>query len=181
VRRALPAPVAAPSLDEPDDAAATGADAPPPRRPAATTTAKAPAATTTAAAAAKPKPKPAAKPAAPVTTEAPPETTTRAATTTAPPRTTTERAPAPQAPSQFRPSRNWAWPPTPGADYYFVEFFRAGQSLYRARPTEPRLTLPESVVFVPGIYRWRVRPGHGAPSENRLDEPIVDSEFVLPR
>jgi hypothetical protein len=81
----------------------------------------------------------------------------------------------------FTPSRNWAWPPTTDADYYLVEFFRAGKLFYRARPTEPRLTLPERLRFTAGTYRWRVRPGVGAPAANRLAEPIVDSEFILPR
>ena len=124
------------------------------------------------------------RPTAPATTEAAtqpatqPARTTTQARTTAPPRTTT--APAPP-PGDFTPSRNWAWPPVAGADYYLVEFFRAGQSLYRARPTEARLTLPDSIEFTPGVYRWRVRPGHGAPAANRLDPPVVDSEFVLSR
>jgi hypothetical protein len=115
---------------------------------------------------------------------APPRTTTTARTTTqartTQPRTTTQRQAPATAPS-FTPSRNWAWPPAQGADYYLVEFFRGGQMFYSARPTEPRLTLPEEIRFTPGVYRWRVRPGRGAPSENRLDPPIVDSEFILPR
>ena len=90
-------------------------------------------------------------------------------------------SPTTTQPSSFTPSRNWAWPPTEGADYYFVEFFRAGQVFYTARPTEPRLTLPDRITFAPGVYRWRVRPGRGDPTENRLDAPIVDSEFVIQR
>jgi hypothetical protein len=149
--------------------------APKPKPPART----APAATTQS----RPVP-----PTAPATTEAATQPATQAATqpartttqarTTAPPRTTT--APA-RPPGDFTPSRNWAWPPVAGADYYLVEFFRAGQPLYRARPTEARLTLPDSIEFTPGIYRWRVRPGHGAAAANQLDPPVVDSEFVLSR
>lgn len=103
--------------------------------------------------------------------------TSSARATTQAPTTTTARRPPAQ--SDFTPSRNWAWPPTEEADYYLVEFFRDGELLYRARPAEARLTLPESVKFTPGRYRWRVRPGTGPPSANRVGDPIVDSEFIL--
>lgn len=149
----------------------------------------------TTAATATSRPKPPAR-TAPATTRPParpappaaPRTTTE--TTTAPPRRTTARPPTttPAATttalppeSDFTPSRNWAWPPVAGADYYLVEFFRAGQYLYVARPTVPRLTLPASVRFVPGVYRWRVRAGRGVPGANRLDPPLVDSQFILSR
>lgn len=99
--------------------------------------------------------------------------TTQAPATTAAPRVPPE--------SNFTPSRNWAWPPSEGAEYYLVEFFRDGKLLYRARPTEARLTLPQSVTFTPGRYRWRVRPGEGPLAANRVGDPIVDSEFVLTR
>jgi hypothetical protein len=152
-KRAVAKPSKPPARTAPSTAAARTAPAP-------GTTA---AATTQAATTAQPAPRPRAP----------------AARTTAP-RPATTAAPAKQPPPpDFTPSRNWAWPPAEGADYYLVEFFRSGQPLYKARPTEPRLTLPESIEFTPGVYRWRVRPGHGAPAENRLDAPIVDSEFIL--
>jgi hypothetical protein len=190
-RAQLPQTVADQSQDI-EPAATTAAperEAPPVKKPAspkppagtipATTTESAPPATTTQT---EPASRPA-PPAAPATTAA---TTQAARPPAAPPRTTTQATTAQATtvaptPSDFTPSRNWAWPPIAGADYYLVEFFRAGRSIYRARPTEARLTLPDSVAFSPGAYRWRVRPGHGAPAENRLDEPIVDSEFVLSR
>ena len=127
-------------------------------------------------------------PAAPATTataDAERKTTTapQAPTTSAPPRA----SPRPRSPgtratpprSDFTPSRTWAWPPVADADYYLVEFFRDGEPLYRARPTAARLTLPRSVQFTPAVYRWRVRPGRGAPSANLFGDPIVDSEFTV--
>ena len=83
------------------------------------------------------RPKPPAAPTAPGTTATPQAATTRPATTAA-------------SPPGFKPTRNWAWAPVQGADYYDVQFSRAGVVFYRASPTEPRLTLPESVVFRPG-------------------------------
>jgi hypothetical protein len=145
--------------------AATTVRTTPASRPAArpATTARA---TTTAAAATQ----------APARPRAP-----TASTTAPPPATTTSRSAAspPPTPPEFTPSRNWAWPPADGVSYYLVEFFREGKLLYKAATQEARLTLPDSVKFTPGVYRWRVRPGHGAPDENRLDAPIVDSEFTL--
>jgi hypothetical protein len=79
----------------------------------------------------------------------------------------------------FKPTRNWAWAPVPKATYYSVEFTKGGTSFYRATPTEPRLSLPESVVFTPGAYRWIVRPGFGARTAKRLGEPVVNSGFTV--
>ncbi len=187
-RAPLPQTVADQSqeLEPPSTTPAPEREVPPAKKPAApkppaatapatTTESASPPTTTQGEPASRPAP-----PAAPATTKA---TTQAARPTAAPPRTTTttQATTVAPTPSDFTPSRNWAWPPIAGADYYLVEFFRGGQSIYRARPTEARLTLPDSVAFTPGAYRWRVRPGHGAPAENRLDEPIVDSEFVLSR
>ena len=146
------------------------------RTPPATTTA--PTTTTTAATRARP---PATAPPATtssvlgttVATPRPPAATTAPAATTRP--ATTQAAPA----SGFQPTRNWAWAPVAGADYYSVEFTRGGERFYRASPTQPRLTLPESVVFRPGSYRWRVRPGFGERAANQLGEPVVDSSFTV--
>lgn len=130
------------------------------------------------------------------TTTTPPTTTTRArpqATTSSvlgttvasprprPPAATTPRPATAQAapPSGFQPTRSWVWAPVEGADYYSVEFTRGGERFYRAWPTQPRLTLPPSVVFRPGSYRWRVRPGFGERSANRLGDPVVDSSFTV--
>jgi hypothetical protein len=79
----------------------------------------------------------------------------------------------------FKPTRNWAWAPVPKATYYSVEFTKGGTSFYRATPTEPRLSLPESVVFTPGAYRWIVRAGFGARTAKRLGEPVVNSGFTV--
>jgi hypothetical protein len=117
-------------------------------------------------------------PARPPATTAAEEPATTEATA---PTTTTAAKPPPSVAPGFRPSRNWAWPPVGGADYYLVEFFRGGQPLFSSRPAVPRLTLPERVEFVPGFYRWRVRAGHGDPAANQLDPPIVDSMFEVER
>jgi hypothetical protein len=67
----------------------------------------------------------------------------------------------------------------PDADYYSVQFTRGGKDFYRATPAEPRLTLPDSVVFVPGAYRWVVRAGYGPKAANRLGPPVVNSGFTV--
>jgi hypothetical protein len=152
--------------------------APRPRTAPAVTTATTAPTTTSAARPTPPAVPPAATTSAATTTQKPAAPRSRSARTTAPPATTTA-PPSPPPRTDFTPSRNWAWPPADGADYYLVEFFRGGQLFYKATPTEARLTLPESIDFVPGLYRWRVRPGRGAPSANQLDAPIVDSEFIL--
>jgi hypothetical protein len=84
----------------------------------------------------------------------------------------------PPAPS-FKPTRNWAWAPVPNADYYSVEFTRGGKAFYKATPNEPRLTLPDTVVFVPGVYRWVIRAGFGPKTSNRLGPPVVNSGFTV--
>lgn len=125
--------------------------------------------------------------AATTTQAAPPRTTTRpratppTVTTTAVLGTEAEQPPAKTTPraSGFRPTRNWAWAPVAGADYYDVRFLRDGASLYRATPRVPRLTLPDSVQFRPGSYRWIVRPGFGSPPNGRLGAPTVDSGFTV--
>ena len=109
---------------------------------------------------AKPKP-----PAAPATAK----TTTAAK----PPST------SPPSTSSFKPTRNWAWAPVPDADYYSVQFTRGGRSFYRATPTEPRLTLPGTLEFTPGTYRWIVRAGFGTRAARRLGDPIVNSGFTV--
>jgi hypothetical protein len=67
----------------------------------------------------------------------------------------------------------------PKAAYYSVEFTKGGTSFYRATPTEPRLSLPGSLMFTPGAYRWIVRAGFGPRAAKRLGEPVVDSGFTV--
>ena len=131
-----------------------------PTTTAPTTTSEVLGTTSSGTTAAKPKP------ATPKTTSSPPATTTRPAT-------------APAAPTGFKPTRNWAWAPVGGADYYDVVFTRQGTTFYRGSPTEPRLTLPGTVVFRPGTYRWVVRPGFGQRGARNLGAPIVDSPFTV--
>ncbi|MEO5576167.1 MAG: hypothetical protein ABIR67_12500 [Gaiellaceae bacterium] len=88
-------------------------------------------------------------------------------------------SPAKPASPGFKPTRNWAWAPVSNADYYNVELRRGGEWIYRASPSEPRLTLPKSVDFRPGTYRWIVRPGFGERAENRVGKPVVDSGFTV--
>jgi hypothetical protein len=116
------------------------------------------------------RPKPPTVPADPQTMSAPPAKTTRPATTSRPGTAT---------PTGFKPTRNWAWAPVEGADYYDVVFTWSGRTFYRGSPTEPRLTLPSTVVFRPGAYRWVVRPGFGARGARNLGPPVVDSPFAV--
>jgi hypothetical protein len=122
-------------------------------------------------------------------TTAPRQTTTRpratppTSTTTAVLGTEAEQPGTTTAPraSGFTPTRNWAWAPVADADYYAVQFLHDGASLYRSTTRVPRLTLPDSVEFRPGSYRWIVRPGFGSPSAARLGAPVVDSGFTVSR
>jgi hypothetical protein len=118
-------------------------------------------------------PSPQKTPATPVETRA----QTPVAPTTTTTSTTTTAAEAPR--SGFRPTRDWAWAPVADADYYSVQFLRGDTSLYRTTTEQPRLSLPDSVVFRPGSYRWIVRPGTGSPSADRLGAPVVDSRFTV--
>jgi hypothetical protein len=110
----------------------------------------------------------------------PPATTTTAVlgTEAETPRTTAPTTTT-AASSGFRPTRNWAWAPAPDADYYAVQFAREGATIYRTTTRVPRLTLPDSLEFRPGVYRWIVRPGFGSPSDARLGAPLVDSGFTV--
>ncbi len=152
------------------------------RPPSATPSARATTSTAAGTTAARTEQDPPATTAAPRTvTTAPPERTAPAATTapsatTAP---TTTGAATPGSAAGFRPTRNWAWAPVPAADYYSVEFSRAGKSIYRTTTTKPFLSLPSSVVFRPGSYRWVVLPGYGPRSESRYGAPVVDSGFTV--
>jgi hypothetical protein len=134
----------------------------------------------------RPAPKPAPKPA--TTTVASvlgavtsrPSTNTSPSSTVTPPAASTTRTQAPPAPA-FVPTRRWGWGPVKGADYYVVDFFRAGEPFYHATPNEASLSLPDSVVFRPGAYRWVVRPGFGKPVQKRLGATIIDSKFEVSR
>jgi hypothetical protein len=99
--------------------------------------------------------------------------------TRTPPATAPARKRSTPAAPSFKPTRNWAWAPVADADYYSVQFTRGGKAFFEATPTEPRLTLPDKVVFVPGAYRWVVRPGFGRKPTNRLGPPVVNSGFTV--
>ena len=72
-----------------------------------------------------------------------------------------------------------SWPAVPGATFYRVRVLRGSELLYEAWPSRPTLVLPKSLVLRPGVYRWIVERGLGAPAGKRVGEPIVDSAFVL--
>ena len=109
----------------------------------------------------------------------PPAATTSPKTATTPPAATTRPAATAASPRGFQPTRNWAWAPVKNAAYYNVVFTRAGKVFYAGSPTEPRLTLPSSLVFRPGAYRWVVRPGFGVRTAKNLGPPVVDSPFTV--
>ena len=85
---------------------------------------------------------------------------------------------SPRSPD-VQPARQWAWAPVADADYYAVEFLRAGKAMFRVKTAKTRLTLPTWVHFTQGSYRWIVRPGYGARSANQLGPPLVDSSFTV--
>ena len=109
----------------------------------------------------------------------PPVAITSPKTVSTPPAATTRPAAAAGNPPRFQPTRNWAWAPVENAAYYEVLFTRSGKVFYRGTPTEPRLTLPSSLVFRPGAYRWVVRPGFGDRTAKSLGPPVVDSPFSV--
>ena len=109
----------------------------------------------------------------------PPAAPTSPKTSTAPPAATTRPAATAASPPGFQPTRNWAWAPVKNAAYYDVVFTRAGKVFYAGSPTQPRLTLPSSLVFRAGAYRWVVRPGFGDRAAKNLGPPVVDSPFTV--
>jgi len=109
----------------------------------------------------------------------PPAAPTPQKTSTAPPAATTRPAATAASPPGFQPTRNWAWAPVKNAAYYDVVFTRGGKVFYAGSPTEPRLTLPSSLVFRAGAYRWVVRPGFGDRAAKNLGPPVVDSPFTV--
>jgi hypothetical protein len=111
------------------------------------------------------------------TTKAKPKPKPTATTTTT--TTTTQKPPAAGAPAAIQPARDWAWAPVPKASYYTVEFLRGTDRIYRTVAEKARLTLPDSVVFRPGAYRWIVRPGFGSRAAKKLGAPVVDSSFAV--
>jgi hypothetical protein len=96
-----------------------------------------------------------------------------------PPAATTRPATTAASPPGFQPTRSWAWAPVKNAAYYDVVFTRSGKVFYAGSPTAPRLTLPSSLVFRPGAYRWVVRPGFGDRAAKNLGPPVVDSPFTV--
>jgi hypothetical protein len=67
----------------------------------------------------------------------------------------------------------------PKATYYTIEFRRGTKRIYQTVSSKPRLTLPGSVVFSAGTYRWIVRPGFGSRAEKQLGKPVVNSAFSV--
>ena len=188
---AAPSSRTSPTTTASSSTAPTRASPPGATTAGASVTTKAPSATTPA----RTSPAPAATQARPPATRARPRVSTPQPGARLPPATvSTPTAPRPRtttAPTQttprgtttgstgFQPARDFVWTPAAGADYYTVRFLRDGALFYQARPTRPRLTVPRTLVFRPGSYRWVVRPGFGAPAENRVGAPVVDSKFSV--
>ena len=84
-------------------------------------------------------------------------------------------------PPRLKPARTLSWAPKEGAAYYQVSLLRNGRRFYQARTRTPWLTFPRNVRFVPGEYRWAVRPAIPGKSAVRLAEPIVDTTFRVDR
>jgi hypothetical protein len=129
-------------------------------------------------AATTPRP-PAQSPSTPATTSDVRGTSSGATAPSKPPAATTRPATTAASASGFQPTRSWAWAPVKNAAYYDVVFTRSGKVFYAGKPTEPRLTLPRSLVFQPGAYRWVVRPGFGDRAAKNLGPPVVDSPFTV--
>ncbi len=79
-----------------------------------------------------------------------------------------------------------AWSPDARAAYYNVQLFRQGQRVLSVWPRRSRLQLPREWTFSgrsyrlsPGLYRWYVWPGVGAPREARYGTVLVQSSFVV--
>jgi hypothetical protein len=96
----------------------------------------------------------------------------------------TQRAIPPAA----QPPRAFAWVAVPNATYYFVQFYRGGDEIFRARPSAPRLLVPAQWTLkghryslTPGRYRWSVRPGFGRQSQARYGQPVVRAKLVIQR
>jgi hypothetical protein len=82
----------------------------------------------------------------------------------------------------------FVWVPVGRAAYYDVRFFRNGQLVFEAWPSEPRLQLPSRWVhaghgrrLVPGRYAWRVFPVFGSRASPRLGAAIVRSTWITKR
>jgi hypothetical protein len=86
------------------------------------------------------------------------------------------------------PPRVFAWVAVRGATSYLVRFFRGGRVVFRALPTNPRITLPSrwryhgvQLRLKPGRYRWEVRPVLGPRSRPRYGKVIVESTWTYAR
>ena len=96
--------------------------------------------------------------------------TTKAATT---------KPPATLRPSAIQPARTWAWAPVPKATYYTIEFRRGTKRIYQTVSSKPRLTLPSSVVFSAGAYRWIVRRASAAAPRSSSASRSSNSVFSV--
>jgi hypothetical protein len=82
-------------------------------------------------------------------------------------------------------TQTFVWAPVVRAVYYDVRFFRKGQLVFEAWPSQPRLQLPPRWVqqgharhVVPGPYAWRVFPVFGSRANPRLGAAIVRSTWI---
>jgi hypothetical protein len=86
------------------------------------------------------------------------------------------------------PAQTFIWAPVGRAAYYDVRFFRNGQLVFEAWPSQPRLQLPARWVhegharrLVPGPYSWRVFPVFGSRAKPHLGAAIVRSTWTAER
>jgi hypothetical protein len=80
------------------------------------------------------------------------------------------------------------WVAVPGTSFYLVRFYLGTKEIFRARPSRPRLLLPDRWSFgghryslSPGRYLWSVRPAFGGSSRPRFGWPIVQARLVIQR
>jgi hypothetical protein len=80
----------------------------------------------------------------------------------------------------------FVWPPSRGARYYHVRFFKGTRTVFEAWPGDPRVTVPlrgsfrgRRFAFTSGRYRWTVRPALGPRGKGPYGEPIVRSIWVV--
>jgi hypothetical protein len=89
--------------------------------------------------------------------------------------------PVRKAVSARPPTRLFVWRAHRRASYYHVRFSKGKRTVFEAWPTDARVTVPLRGTFIPGRYRWVVRPAFGLRSQARFGNPIIRSVWVVRR
>jgi hypothetical protein len=97
----------------------------------------------------------------------------------APPVATSVNPPSKSTSTTFVPSRVFAWPAVPGATFYLVRFYRDGREVFQGQVTTTTFTVPSTLRFIAGSYRWNVVAAFGSTAEPRYGTRIVDSTFTV--